>query len=65
METTKTTRTQGVPVSDVQAELKKGGMLVDTQVSKESNPDGTTTETTVYTVKQGNVTKKITEKKTY
>lgn len=53
-----------MPVNDVQSELKQGE-LIDKQVDKKSNPDGTTTETTVFTVREGNVTKKITEVKTY
>jgi hypothetical protein len=64
IETTTKTRTTGVPVNDVQSELKQGE-LIDKQVDKKTNPDGTTTETTVFTVREGNVTKKITEVKTY
>ena len=64
VETTTKTRTYGVPVNDVQAELKQGE-LVDKQVDTVKNPDGTTTETTVFTVREGNVTKKITETKTF
>lgn len=47
----------------VAAELRQG-QLIDTQVDRKTNPDGSVTETTVYTVKDGNVTKKITEVKT-
>jgi hypothetical protein len=38
--------------------------VIDKQVEKKHNPDGTTTETTIWTVREGNVTKKITEVKT-
>lgn len=63
VETTTKTRTTGVPVNDVQAELKQGE-IINKEVDKKHNPDGTTTETTVWTVREGNVTKKITEVKT-
>jgi hypothetical protein len=40
------------------------GEVIDKHVDKKHNPDGTTTETTVWTVREGNVTKKITEVRT-
>ena len=64
VETTTKTRTTGIPVNDVDAELSQGE-VVDKQVDTVKNADGSTTETTVYTVKEGNVTKKITETKTF
>jgi hypothetical protein len=44
--------------------VDRQGEVIDKHVDKKHNPDGTTTETTVWTVREGNVTKKITEVKT-
>lgn len=46
VETTTKTRTTGVPVNDVKSELRQG-QLIDTQVDRKNNADGTVTETTV------------------
>ncbi len=46
VETTTKTRTTGVPVNDVKSELRQG-QLIDTQVDRKNNHDGTVTETTV------------------
>jgi uncharacterized protein (UPF0333 family) len=50
-------------VSDVQAEIAQGELL-NTEKEERTNPDGSKTTITTYTIKEGNITKKVREEKT-